>query len=132
MKNIFVLPIWSRFPILDRHLVFLVYLDLLQSTYNILWNMDNLVNNQLYNHRIDQLQFFEYYHIFLNHAFTGWSKKFFPLIITLWRYISTVGSKYHLWLSRFSNEKRKSLFTPWKLGSSKTWINICFVSAQLF
>ena len=28
---------------------------------------DNLVNNQLRNHHLDQLKFFEYYHMFLNY-----------------------------------------------------------------
>ena len=50
--------------------------------------------------------------------FTGWSKRFFPSIITLWSFISTFGRLYTLLLVlcvSFSNSKIKSLFTPWNL-----------------
>ena len=115
----------------DQHQVLVVELNLLLSSYNILWSRDNLVNNQLHDHLLDQLHFFKYYHMFLNSFFTGWSKKFCPSVITLQSFISIVGSKYRLLLVRwalFSNDKIKSLFIPWKYESiklSKYWLCFC-------
>ena len=71
-----------------------VYLNLLLLTYNVLRNRDNLINNQLCNYPLDQLQFFECYHKFLNHFVPADQNKFFPLIITLKPFASTVGRKY--------------------------------------
>ena len=45
--------------LLDQHLVFAVFLNLLQLTYSILRNRDNLVKTQLCIHYFDQLQFIE-------------------------------------------------------------------------
>ena len=77
MKNIVALCS-SRFTVeliwciaFDKHLVFVVYLNLLQLAYNIFQNRDILLNNQLCNHRLDQLQFFKFYHMFFNNFFAG-------------------------------------------------------------
>ena len=45
--------------LLDQHLVFALFLHLLQLTYSILRNRDNLVKTQLCIHYFDQLQFIE-------------------------------------------------------------------------
>ena len=45
--------------LLDQHLVFAVFLNLLQLTYSILRNRDNLIKTQLCIHYFDQLQFIE-------------------------------------------------------------------------
>ena len=63
--------------LLDQHLVFDDYLSLLQLAYNILWNMDSLVNIQLCNHHLDLLQFFECFEMFLNHFLLFDRKNFF-------------------------------------------------------
>ena len=107
IKNFVEVSSFSRFSvklfffilILDQHLVLVVYLNLLLLTYNVLRNRDNLINNQLCNHPLDQLQFFECYHKFLNHFVLADQKKFLPLIITL----------------IFWYDKTENLSTPWKL-----------------
>ena len=73
-KNIAAHSARSRFPIKlifcvasDQQKAFVVYLNLLQLAYNFIWNRDNLANNQLCNHFLDQLQFFECYHMLLYH-----------------------------------------------------------------
>ena len=50
MKSICALQAWSRFPVklivallLDQHVVFVVHLNLLQLTYNVLWYRDDPV-----------------------------------------------------------------------------------------
>ena len=58
----------------------------------------------------------------LYYFFKGWSKNFFPSIITLQSFISTFGIQNLLLLvfcASPSNVKTKSLFTPWKRGSIK-------------
>ena len=72
MKKISVSPSLSRFLLklicciaFGSASRFVFYSNLLQLSYHILWNMGNLVNNQLCNHHIDQLQFCKYYHMFL-------------------------------------------------------------------
>ena len=47
---------------LGQHLVVVVYVNLSLSSYNNY----NQANNQLCNHLLDLLQFFKYYHMFLN------------------------------------------------------------------
>ena len=103
-------------------LVLFVYVNQLQLTYNVLWNKDNLISCQLCNHHLDQLSFFECYHMSSYHFFTGWSKKFCPSIITLWSFICVVGSKYLVSLLQCAlpwNDRANNLFNPWKLGSTK-------------
>ena len=51
--------------LLDQYQKLDFYLNVLQLTYNVFWKSDKLVNNQLYNHLLVQLQFFQCYHIFL-------------------------------------------------------------------
>ena len=60
------------------------------SSHNNFWNRYNIVNNQLCNHLLDQLQSFKCYHV-IKSFFTGWSRKFDSLIITLWSFISISG-----------------------------------------
>ena len=49
--------LWNQFVVLllGQLLVLLVCLNLLQLTYNVFWNKDNLINTQLYNHHLNQL-----------------------------------------------------------------------------
>ena len=68
--------------LLDQHQVLDVYLNLLLSSFNIFKNNYSLANNQLYNHVLDLLQFFEYYRV-IKWVFTGRSNKFCLSIITL-------------------------------------------------
>ena len=74
-----------------QHLIFVVSLNLLQLVYNIPWNMDNLVSNQFCNHHLDQLQFYECYHVFKS-VFTGSSINHSIIIFYLysWKIISFV------------------------------------------
>ena len=44
--------------------------------YNVLLNEDSLVNSQLCNYPFNQLQFFECYHMLVEHFFIGFSEKF--------------------------------------------------------
>ena len=53
--------------LLDQSLVLIVYLNLLLSSYNVFLKQGNLARNQLCNHLLDQLQFFECYYMFLDH-----------------------------------------------------------------
>ena len=63
MKNICVMPPQSRFPgkliccIAFGSASIVGCLNLLQLVYNNFWNRDNLLNNQLCNHHLDQQQF---------------------------------------------------------------------------
>ena len=53
-----------------------------------------------------------------------WSKTFCLSIVTLYSFTSTFGIKYPVWLVRCalsSNDKTKTLFTPWKLESIKKY-----------
>ena len=50
--------------LLDQHQAFVVYLNLLLSSYSIFWNKYNPTNNRLWNHVLDQLQAFECFHMF--------------------------------------------------------------------
>ena len=50
-----------------------VYLNLLLSSYR---NKDNLANRQLSNHHLNQLQFFECYHMVLDHFLLADQKRF--------------------------------------------------------
>ena len=100
---------------------FFFYSNLLQLSYNILWNMSNLVNNQLCNHHLDQLQFCKYYHMSLNY-FLRLIKEISFIdhnIVTFyfhgWKKILLVLSRTSL----SSNDKTRSQFTSWKLGSIK-------------
>ena len=63
--------------LLDQHQALAVYLNLLQLAHNLLWNMDNLLNNQLFNHLLHQLQLFECYHLFLNKLLLIDQRRFF-------------------------------------------------------
>ena len=56
--------------LLNQHLVFVFYLNLLQLACDVLWNKDNLVYNQLFNHLLEQMQSFECYHMSFDHFFT--------------------------------------------------------------
>ena len=91
MKKIIVFPFWSKFAeklilyavlLLNQHQVHLVYLNLLQLTYNALWNRDNLINNQLCNHLLDLLQCFWMLYLLIS-LLTGWSQKSYSSVITL-------------------------------------------------
>ena len=64
----------------DQYQELVVYLNLLLSSYHVLWNRDNLVNNQLFNYLLDQLQFFYYYHM-LSCLFYGCYYIFFDWFI---------------------------------------------------
>ena len=74
--------------LLDQHQAFVVYLNLLLSTYNNFWNRDNLVKYQLCNHLLDQLQSFKCYHMFFNYfvlvdwkSFVHWSQHYRSLFL---------------------------------------------------
>ena len=73
MKNIFVFPSWSRFPVkffcrfafrsASRACCLLKSISIILQCLSI---RDSLVNNYLCNHLPDHSQFFECYHMFLN------------------------------------------------------------------
>ena len=65
----FLVNIFSKINFLFyfRVIMLVVYWNPLLSSYNIIWNRDNLVHNHLCNHLPDQSQSFECYHILLNH-----------------------------------------------------------------
>ena len=67
--------------LLDQHQALAVYLNLLQLAHNLLWNMDNLLYNQLCNHLLYQLQLFECYHLFLNKLLLIDQRRFFYLLL---------------------------------------------------
>ena len=101
--------------LLDGPKVLAVYLNLLLSFYNVLWNNYDLANNQLCNPLLDQLQFFECFHIIL-WLLINWLRKFFLSIIKLLLQFEDNISSLFL-LSLQLNSKTKWLFTPWKLGT---------------
>ena len=89
-------PSQSRFAVnafalllLDQQQALSVYLNLLLSSYKNFWNRDNLVNNQLCNHLLDQLQSSKCYQTFLHHfLLVDWKSlvhllHYSPLISTL-------------------------------------------------
>ena len=53
--------------VFDHYLELVAYLNLLQLAYNVISNKENLVNDQLREYPVDQVKFFEYYHMFSNH-----------------------------------------------------------------
>ena len=115
VKNIVEPSALSRFPVklifymlLEQHLVFAIYLNLLQLICSIFWNRDNLINIITLTCR--NLSNVPYV---LKSFFSGWSKKFLPSITISWKIILL---RLYQPLSS-SNAKTKSLFTPWKLGS---------------
>ena len=75
-----VFPAFFRFLIcciaFGQYQVLAVYLNLFQSTYHFLWDKDNLVNNHLHNHLLDQKQFLKCLRMFLYPFFLG-QKGFF-------------------------------------------------------
>ena len=82
MTKIVAPSVRSKFPVilivvslLNQHQMLVVHLDLLLSSYNSFWNNDNLVSNQLSNHHIDQLQFFECYCKLINYLLLAKQKK---------------------------------------------------------
>ena len=90
MKNIVLFSVWPRSPVklfccvaLGSALVFVIYLNLWQSTYYFIWSKDSIEERQLCNHLLELSQFFECYHIFFSLiTFYRLIKKvFFPLII---------------------------------------------------
>ena len=99
-----------------------IYLNLLQLAYNIYWNRDDLVNKQLCNHHLNQWQFSECYHMFLNQCYCSIKETSFNdhnIVIFYfynWKKILLVTFSDS---TRSSNIKTKSLFTSWKLGSIK-------------
>ena len=105
----------------DQHQAFVVYLDLLQLVYSVLWNRDNLVNNQLCNHLLDQLQFFKCYQMFLNHFLLLDDQKVLfvnhniaVFYFYFWEKIPCVSC---LPCVIFKWQNKKSIYSP------KTWIN---------
>ena len=70
-------PIKSIFLLLNQHQAFLVCLNLLLSSYNNFHNNYFLANNQLCNNLLDQLQFFKYFHMFLNRILPAGQRSFF-------------------------------------------------------
>ena len=80
-----VFPALSKFPIklfidllLDQHQVLAAYSNLWLSSYNILWNKNNLAHKWLCNQFINQSQFFACYHMLLDH-FCWLIKSFFSI-----------------------------------------------------
>ena len=81
-ENLVIFSAPSKFPVksicyillLKRHQVLVIYLYLLQLTYNVLWNRDNLAKCQLYNYLLDHFQPFDCSHMFLI-IFIGLSNK---------------------------------------------------------
>ena len=109
---------WNESAVLlsGQRLLLVLYLNILLSSYSTFWNKDN---NLLCNHLLDQLQFLECYHIFLNHFLLA-DQKLFPMNHNIvicfyrWRKISCL-----ILTALFSNDRAKSLFTTWKLRSTK-------------
>ena len=108
--------------LLDQHLE-LVYLNLVLSSYNIFWSSHNVVDKQFYNHLLDQLQSFKCVHFFSYHFLLADQKRLFHLSLNhnqlfLWLEENMLYVMFYL-CSNISNDKTKSLVTPWKLGSIK-------------
>ena len=104
--------------LLDQHQIIFGYLNLTLSPYNVLGNNDNLANNHLYHYIHD--------HYVFSAFFTGWSKKVFLSIITLYENFA-----FHIWkkiyfvtsssvcsrdIFKFDT---KIPFILWKFGSNK-------------
>ena len=104
-----------------------------------------LIDNQLYNNLLIQFQSFECYHmlfdffyLFIFFIFFCWSKKFRSSVKPFLSFVCILGRKYpvHAFLpSLFSNDKTKTLFAPWKFGS--TWLSkygfcFCFVTFEWY
>ena len=142
IKNIVVIPALSKFPL--KLICWFAFWSasnayyLLKSiaiNYNVLWNKDNLVNNQLCNHQHKQLQFFLMVSYILN---------FYWLMVHVISFVQELQhfnllflqlEEYFVQLVRatlFSNDKAKILFIPWKFGltgKSKYWF---FASVYTF
>ena len=134
-----VFPALSKFPIklfvgllLDQHQVLAVYLNLWLSSYNILWNKNNLAHKWLCNQLIDQSQFFACYHMLLDH-FCWLIKSFFSISYNTIYLLSNFNYNaiyifYLLFLKKIilcavlslllSNNK-KSIFSHWQVRSTK-------------
>ena len=123
--------------LLAQHLVLVIYLNLLLlSSYNNFQNKHNLISNHLCNKFLDHLWTFESSYMFLNDCSLVDKKSFFHrswycslLILLLEDNIAY--NLFNLYL--FSNDKTKSLFTPWKLALiKKIWILVCFQSCYFW
>ena len=105
-----------------------VYLNILQSFYNFLWNKDNLTTNQLYNHLLYQLQFFKYFNLFYNHYLLVDQKRFYhQLLHYSLLFVLLEDNNLNVMFYHFQLQKiiQKSLFTPWKLWLTK-WFKYWF------
>ena len=117
-KKKIVFPAFFRFLIcciaFGQYQVLAVYLNLFQSTYHFLWDNDNLVNNHLCNHLLDQKQFSRTFTYVLI-SFFFLVKKVSSISHCLRVFICILGRKYPACLvltTLFSNGKTKRLFTP--------------------
>ena len=88
IKCIAVCPIWFRFAVkwfavflLRKHIVLVVYLTLLLSSYNNFWNVHNPVDNRLYSHFLDLSQFLEKYHMLFDHFLLDDQKRSIAIIL---------------------------------------------------
>ena len=116
VKNIVEPSALSRFPVklifcmlLDQHLVFAIYLNLLQLICSIFWNRDNLINIiTLTCRNLSNVP------CVLKSFFSGWSKKFLPSIMISWKIIllETLST-----INIFKCQNKKFIY------SLKTWIN---------
>ena len=105
---------WFVELIYEQHLVLVVYLNLLQPSYNFLWNKNNLIKNQLCNHLLDQWQFFKNFHV-LFYYFLLVDQKFFSInhnVVTvyfnLWKILSFIACS--LWII-FKCQSRNSIYS---------------------
>ena len=84
---------WFVVSLSDQHQVLVVYLIPLLSFHNNLWNNHSPANQHLCNDLPHLLQVFEWFHMLLNHFILADQKSFFPSIITLSFFVSTVAKQ---------------------------------------
>ena len=106
--------------LLEQHLVFVYYLNLLQLAYNILWNRNIIINNQLFNnHFLWPVEIFRMLLHVLKSFFSDWLKKFSIDHNKVIFYFHSRKEKSCVTVSNsyIFKWQTKSLFTLWKLGS---------------
>ena len=126
MKNIVVFYARPRFPVkliswiaFDQYLVLVVYLNLWQSNYKLLWSNDNPAESSCKIIFLTSSNFVMFSNAFML-FFTGCSKKFYPWIMTLKSFIFTLGTKYSVNPGLTTLSLNNNTKFIWPL---KTWIN---------